>query len=104
MAANELILIAPVGLPAAKVRLLTSMFLLSRSRPRSYALATRFEEAKILMVDADNAGALASWRTMLAARPGVPTVFVSQRAAWILSNITYSGASRSTRCCSYSTR
>lgn len=82
MTTSNRIMIAPVGLPEAEIRLLTSMFLLSRCRQRSYVLTEKgVEEAHIIMVDADNADALARWRAILAAKPATPTVFVSQGTA-----------------------
>lgn len=82
MATGNRILIAPVGLPELEIRLLASMFLLSKSRQRNYAFAEQgFTEAHILMVDADHEDALARWRKIHAAKPEIATVMVSQEAA-----------------------
>jgi two-component system cell cycle response regulator len=82
MATGNQILIAPVGLPELEIRILTSMFLLSKSRQRSYAFAEEgFNEAHILMVNADNEDALARWRTIHATKPEITTVMVSQETA-----------------------
>lgn len=82
MAADNQILIIPVGLPELEVRLLTSMFLLTKSRQRNYAFANDNPgNADILMVNADFEGALAHGQKIRSVNPKIVTVYVSQNPA-----------------------
>lgn len=82
MATDNQILIIPVGLPELEVRLLTSMFLLTKSRQRNYAFANDNPgKADILMVNADFEGALAHGQKIQSLNPKIVTVYVSQNPA-----------------------
>ncbi len=82
MATDNQILIIPVGLPDLEVRLLTSMFLLTKSRQRNYAFADNGpDEADILMVNADLEAAVERGQKIQSENPKKIIVYVSQNPA-----------------------
>jgi len=90
MTSKKTYAVTMVGISGSERHVLTNIFRLSLYRPHSYTLATPDDPTEILMVDADDAQAMAEWRTFrgdglsrpafagAASKPKIPTVMVTK--------------------------
>ncbi len=85
MSEKKVFAVVPVGLSDPEQRALKNIFKLSQHRPRTYELREggMRAEADVLLVDADNPAAIASWRTFRGQHrdnAAIPYVMVSKDA------------------------
>ncbi len=83
MSEKKIFAVVSVGIPDPEQRALKNIFKLSQHRPRTYELRdiAPSTEADVLLVDADNPAAIASWRTFRGQHrdhAAIPYVMVSK--------------------------
>lgn len=91
MSSKKIYTVAMIGIPDHERHVLANIFKLSAYRTRTYTLASPEEPSEIMIVDADDAKAMAEWQTMrgdtltspASAAPGsdrnkLPTVMVTK--------------------------
>ena len=80
MSSKKTFAVAMIGIPEHECNILKNIFKLSLYRDRTYIIATADEPSQIVLVNADDPGALAEWQALhdesalaaAEARPGVP--------------------------------
>jgi len=79
MASNETFLITKLGLSSHETRVLQTICLISKNRPRTYELgsAETSHTADFVIVDGDDPQAMAAWERYQSSNPMVPAVMVT---------------------------